>query len=347
MDFQEAGLRAAPVPPARSMLKRALGLPSDVAFLLGSFLLFALATLALSLVTGAPLVLPTERVSPALGIPAIVPVLAAAGGYLVAQAVRFLWRPRPGERWADVARAVATDFGFLSLFLAVTYLHFHIKTWMPLVNPHLYDAAYFAADERLRFLIDGLARVRAAVAFLLPAPDLWYQGAQATLVILAFWLHALGDRRWHHHSMTALLLLLMLGPLTYLIAPAVGPFLYEDGPNAVATVSQHAMHAVFEEVCAGGPAWFAAHGGEHLTAAVAAMPSLHVALATLVTYYAWKMRSGLLPLILFLSGWIFVESVVSRWHYIVDLPPGVALAVLVILLTNRVCRWRIAGEDGT
>jgi hypothetical protein len=290
------------------------------------------------------LTLPTERVSPALGIPAIVPVAAAAGFYLLAQLARFRWRPRPGERRADLLRAIGADFGFLGLFLAVTYLHFHIKTWMPLVNPHLYDAAYLAVDERLRPLIDAMARVRAAVATVLPAPDLWYQGAQAALVMLAFWLHALGDRRWHHHSMTALLLLLMLGPLTYLIAPAVGPFLYEAGPNAVATSSQHAMHAVFLDVQQGGPAWLAAHGGEHLTAAVAAMPSLHVALATLVTYYAWKMRSALLPLILFLSGWIFVESVVSRWHYLVDLPPGVALAALVILAANRVCRWRVMEE---
>lgn len=345
-DGLPAGTAAAPAPSARiaSLRRHRLGLPGDIAFLLGAFLLFALMTLLLSWLTGAPFTLPTERVSPALGIPAIVPVLAAGGGYLLAQIVRHLWRPRPGERWADVARLAAVDLGFVGLFLAVTYLHFHLKTWMPLVNPHLFDRAYFAVDERLRFVIAALAEVRAVVAAVLPAPDLWYQGAQATLVILAFWLHALGDRRWHHHSMIALLLLLMLGPLTYLIAPAVGPFLFEDGPNAVATASQHAMHEVFLNVQASGPAWLAAHGGEHLTAALAAMPSLHVALATLVTYYAFKMRSALLPLILFLSGWIFVESVVSRWHYLVDLPPGVALAVLVILLTNRICRWRVAGE---
>jgi hypothetical protein len=324
-----------------------LGLPRDLAFLIGCFLLFALATVLLGRLTGAPFVLPTERVSPALGIPAIVPVAVAGIGYLLAQAARQALWPRPGQGWAGTLRLALGDLAFIGLFLAVTYLHFHIKTWMPLVNPHLFDEAYLAVDQALRPVLDALAAVRAAVARLLPAPDLWYQGAQAALVMLAFWLHALGDRRWHHHSMTALLLLLMLGPLTYLIAPAVGPFLYEDGPNAVATASQHAMHAVFEQVRTGGPAWLAAHGGEHLTAAVAAMPSLHVALATLVTYYAWKMRSALLPLILFLSGWIFVESVVSRWHYLVDLPPGVALAALVILIANRVCRWRLAeGQDG-
>lgn len=349
MDLERAGALAAPAPPrpsARMRQHRVLGLAPDVTFLLACFLLFALATLGLGRLTGAPLTLPTERVSPALGIPAIVPVLAAAGFYLVAQLARYRWRRRPGEGRADMLRAIATDFGFLGLFLAVTYLHFHIKAWMPLVNPHLFDAAYFAVDERLRPVIDGLGRARAAVAAVLPAPDLWYQGAQAALVMLAFWLHALGDRRWHHHSMTALLLLLMLGPLAYLIAPALGPFLYEQGPNAVATRSQHAMLAVFESVRSGGPAWLAAHGGANLTAALAAMPSLHVALATLVPYYAWKMRSPLLPLILFLSAWIFVESVVSRWHYLVDLPPGVALAILCILIANRACRWRVAGEAG-
>ena len=82
----------------------------------------------------------------------------------------------------------------------------------------------------------------------------------------------------------------------------------------------------------------------NLTAGVAAMPSLHVALACVVTYYAFRARSALLPLILFLAGWIFLESVASRWHYLVDLPPGMALAALVITVTDRVCRWRVAAD---
>jgi hypothetical protein len=315
--------------------------PTDVAFLAAAFCLFALATVGLSWLTGAPFMLPTERTSPALGVPATVPVACAGVGYLAAQIGRSVLRPRPGEDRRAILRLVVTDLSFILAFMSVVCLHFHIKTWMPLVHPRLYDRAYFRIDQQLHVLIAAADAVRASLARVLPAPDLWYQGAQAALLILSFWLHALGDRRWHHHNMTALLLLLMLGPLSYLVAPAVGPFVFEDGPNAVATASQHAMHAVFLAVQAGGPAWLAEHGGSHFTAAVAAMPSLHVALACVVTYYAVKARSLLIPLVVLLSVWIFIESIVSRWHYLVDLPPGILLAVLVIAVTNRVCRWRV------
>jgi hypothetical protein len=40
--------------------------------------------------------------------------------------------------------------------------------------------------------------------------------------------------------------------------------------------------------------------------------------------------------------WITVESVVLRWHYLVDLPAGLVLAAFVIAVTNRLCRHRVA-----
>jgi energy-converting hydrogenase Eha subunit B len=34
---------------------------------------------------------------------------------------------------------------------------------------------------------------------------------------------------------------------------------------------------------------------------------------------------------------ILVESVVSRWHYLVDAPAGLAVAAAAILIANRIC----------
>jgi hypothetical protein len=327
--------------------RRLVGLPPDLQLLAGAFLVFAAATLLLGALKGLPLMPPTEGASPALGVPAALPVVAAAAGYVLVRSVlgaRAGGPPRigPGGGRAAFLQPLTLDLAYLLAFVVVGWLHFHVKTWMPLLRPRLFDATYFAVDEHLAGLIAAADLARAGLARLLPAPDLWYQGAQVTLVVLSFWLHALGDRRWHHHNVTALLLVLMIGPFAYLVAPAVGPFLFQEGPNAVATASQHAMYQVFQKVQAGGPAWLARHGGENLTAALAAMPSLHVSLACVVSYYALRARSAFVPLILFLSGWIFLESVVSRWHYLVDLPPGVALAALAIALANRACRWRVA-----
>ncbi|HZC14458.1 MAG TPA: ELM1/GtrOC1 family putative glycosyltransferase, partial [Thermoleophilaceae bacterium] len=314
-------------------------------FLVAAVLGFAAITALLALAIDAPFVVPTERVSPALGVPAAVPLglslLVYLGSQIAAAALRADGRGR-----GDVLRNTATDLFFIGIFVVVIYFHFHIKTWMPLINPNLHDDFYFLVDNKLRFVIDGAAALRAAVAAVLPAPDLWYQGAQLGLFIGSFCFHALGRRRWHHHNVTALLMNLMIGPLTYLVTPAVGPFIFEAGPNAAATAAQHEMYRKFVELQAGGPAWLAAHGGDHFSGALAAMPSLHVSAACIVSYYALKARSPFAPLMLFFAGWIVVESVVSRWHYLIDLPAGVALAAVAIAIANRVCRRRHTDAAG-
>ena len=169
-------------------------------------------------------------------------------------------------------RRVSTDLVYVILFVIVIYFHFHLKMWLPLLNSHLYDAVYFQIDQNLRPVIDGST---GSARSWRPAarPDLWYQGAQLGLFIGSFWLHGLGKRRWHHHNMTALLLNLMIGPLAYLVAPAVGPFIFEPGRNPVATAAQQTMYAQFTELQAQGPSWLLAHGGEYFTAPLAAMPS--------------------------------------------------------------------------
>jgi hypothetical protein len=134
----------------------------------------------------------------------------------------------------------------------------------------------------------------------------------------------------------------MIGPLTYLVAPAVGPFIFGDGPNATATAAQHDMYRMFSELQAQGPSWLSAHGGQYFTAPLAAMPSLHIGAACIVSYYALRARSPFAFPAIFLATWIFFDSVVSRWHYLVDLPAGILLAALVIAITNRVCRGRHA-----
>jgi mitochondrial fission protein ELM1 len=325
----------------RTLKSTGLRPPIDMLLISAAVAGFALVTLLLSVVIGAPLMIPTERVSPALGLPAAVPLGICFFGYLAGQLIAQQRRadPLPPEL---LTRQLLTDLAFFTLFVVVIYLHFHIKMWMPILNPHLHDELYFAIDERMQWLIDLATVVRAAGAKLLLAPDLWYQYVQLSLFILSFWVHASGDRRWHHHNVTALLVNQMIGALAYLVAPAVGPFVFEQGPNAAATLAQQAMYRDFLAVQAAGTSWLAVHGGASFTAPLAAMPSLHVSVACIVSYYMLKARLRVAPLIILLAGWIFVESVVARWHYLVDLPAGVLLAVLVIALTNRLCRGRRA-----
>ncbi len=326
----------------RSMLARMGLLRPNIVFLGAAVAVFAVVTALLSLAIGAPFVIPSDHVSPALGLRPAVPLEIALLGGLLGQVVG--WKLSDGGRdYNQLLRRISTDLVYVIMFVIVIYFHFHLKMWMPLLNSHLYDPVYFQIDQNLRPVIVGIDRIRTVMATLLPAPDLWYQGAQLGLFIGSFWLHGLGKRRWHHHNMTALLLNLMIGPLAYLLAPAVGPFIFEPGRNPVATAAQQAMYAQFTELQAQGPSWLLAHGGEYFTAPLAAMPSLHVSAACIVCYYALKARSPFALLMVFFAFWIFIDSVGSRWHYLVDLPAGVLLAALVIAIANWVCRPRFQG----
>lgn len=169
-------------------------------------------------------------------------------------------------------------------------------------------------------------------------PHDWYQLCQLGVCGLSFWGHALGGRRWFHPWITALLLNLMLGALAYLLIPAIGPFLYESGPNRMALQAEQVMAQVAKHVGEQGAQWLSLYGSEFFTSAPAAMPSLHVSIACIASYYAIRARLKLRFLILLMAAWIPLEAVVARWHYLADVPAGMVFAGLVIALSNRLCR---------
>ncbi len=297
---------------------------------------FALLVTVIAYLIDAPLELPSERVSHVLGINAALPVLFGLVAYLLSQGLRrFLGQQAPSA--AVVLRHTVHDLSFLLLFVVTTYYHFNLKMWMPVINPHLFDAAYFAWDQRLHWLVEGMTNLRQGIAQFLPWADQWYQLAFVLMFVLSFCYFAVGRDPHYPHFALGVLLVLSLGSLSYLIAPAVGPFLYETGVNARASEAQAGMWGAFQQVQNQGTGWIAAHGSAYFTGALAAMPSLHIAHAVVMTYYMTRSRSLLAPLFMLLTFWIVLESVASRWHYVIDAPFGLLLAGLVIWVVNRVC----------
>ena len=309
-------------------------------------LTFLAIALAISAYAGTPFTRPRSGDIPGLHINYWVPPIAAAVGYVLLQcATRYLSAVKP--TWRTMVKRAAGDYLLLGLFILVIYIHFNIKMWIPVINPRVYDSDYIAVDQAAASLIALFDYVRGLLARILPGADLWYQAAFFAVFVLSFLCHALGGRRFHYHNMTALLLIECVGPLTYLIAPAVGPFIYQHGMNALATAAELRMYNVYELVRAGGAGWIAEHGGQFFADPPAAMPSLHVGASFIIAYYAVKARLWVAPIAVFAFCWIFIESVAARWHYLVDLPAGILLAVAIIAVTNRLYRRIPAGEART
>jgi len=297
-------------------------------------LLFGLVVVAISLVIGTTFSVPNERVSMVLGINVVVPIGWAMASYLLIQGYQAL---RNKARWSgrEIAGNLANDLILIVLFVGANYLHFNFKGWVPLINPTLFDAAYMASDESLRPLVDAFAWASTTIRTNLNPEFRWYQFLFLTMFVLTFCRFAAVRNSLYPRFAVSMLLMVSLGALSYLIAPALGPFIYEDGNTLAATEAQAGMYAAYQSVQAEGAAWIARNGSDYFTGALAAMPSLHVGYASLMTYYMLKNRDYLAPLFVLFWLWILVDSVALRWHYAIDAPAGIALCALVIWLSNR------------
>ncbi len=302
-------------PPSRRTLLSVAGCPE----LLLAFAFLAVA-MALAWSFALPFVLPAgdalEFTGMSYGVP--LSLIGLLGLYLVVT--------RQTERLVYYA-LTAVAYGMILI------AHFNVKLWMSLVNPRLWDDFYWRTDQAVRPLVDAAFAVHRGAAAVLPFGDHLYLFAFLAMFAGSIIVHSNQSFIVFRKVLFASMLVHVLGALSYLVMPAVGPFLYEAGANALETARQQHMHGGYTALAAGGRPWLASEGDNFLFAAVAAMPSLHVASSAVFVFYAWKharwLGAAYLPLFVF----IIFEAVATRWHYWIDAAAGLALTALAIALT--------------
>ncbi len=271
-------------------------------------------TLIISVVVGLPLNLPGGDRAAFVGIHYLYPLLGVA-----------LWGvfASYGQR----KNVTQTFFVALPCYAIVLLCHFNLKLWIPHVNPALWDDLYWRTDVALRPVVDLCFALRQAIAPMISLDSNFYMIAFIAMFYLSFCLHALRDSREFRTLFQAALFFQGVGALAYLVMPALGPFLYEAGIEPSQTSAQQSMLAAYKANAAGGAEWIAAKGATHLTVGLAAMPSLHTGGSFLFLLFAWRYARILVPLYVLLFAFISIDAVASRWHYLIDLPIGVVLAL--------------------
>ncbi len=288
----------------------------------------------LASVLGAPIVFPAGTSLNFLGLHYSLPVampLAWFALVLFARAMGFSDR-RDDIEWSQ---RILRYLSFIISLSIVIWCHLNIKLWIPLLNPSSFDAAYQASDLWLGPLVGGMAWIRAEVAGYVSTVDTWYLFFFIFLFFASFVYHAVFDERNLSRVFLAVLLIEAVGPFCYLIAPAVGPFIYEPSVNQVAHMNQQIMWEAHQDIRRLGTPWLAENGRYYLPAGLAAMPSLHAGAPWIFVHYLYKARSTLLPIASLMFVWILIEAVVAKWHYVVDLPAGIVLAFICIWLSER------------
>lgn len=216
--------------------------------------------------------------------------------------------------------------------------HFNIKMWMSLINPVLWDDFYWQTDQMARPLVDAAFWVHISADRFMPAGEHLYLFAFLAMFAGSIIAHSMQRLIVFRKVIFTAMLVHVLGALSYLVMPAVGPFLYEQGVNALETARQEHMYSGYQALIAGGRPWIASQGSQFMFAAVAAMPSLHVASSAVFVYYAWKHARWLGVLYLPLFIFIIFEAVATRWHYWIDVVAGLALTTLAIAITAALFR---------
>jgi hypothetical protein len=303
----------------------------------GILVLMALATAGLAWWLGTGFVIPDERVRIYLGVRYAVPVAMAA----ICFALPLLIRRRQGHDVPSLTRQLGWSAAFVAIFTSIMWLHFHIKMWIPLINPQRYDRLYQDMDLALAPVVEGMIGLRQLIAGLwpdwswLPGIDWWYMIVFMGLFFVSFAYHLIADQGGFRRVYLATLINQALGAFSYLAMPAVGPFLYDKGVSDLATRSQTGMWEAYNQLLAGGTDWLVTIGPSYFNAGLAAMPSLHAGASWVFVWYAFAHGTRLKILYVVAFGWILIEAVATKWHYLIDLPVGVALAAISIWLANR------------
>jgi hypothetical protein len=221
---------------------------------------------------------------------------------------------------------------------AILITHFNVKLWMNFVNPVSWDSFYWQTDQMLRPMVVASFAVHNAVDSSFTFGEHLYLFAFLAMFAGSIIVHSMQSFMTFRKVILSAMLVHVLGGLSYLVMPAVGPFLYEPGVNTLETARQGHMHAGYLAMMAEGRGWLPRQGNQFMFAAVAAMPSLHVASSAVFVYYALHHARWLGVLYLPLFVFIMFEAVATRWHYWIDVVAGLALTALAIAITQALLR---------
>jgi hypothetical protein len=284
--------------------------------------------------------------------------LSFANHIPAAEAYRIAWhRLRANkltpEYIANVVLVFATTPLAISAFSAA-------KQSIPFVHPFSWDARIAALGSALnggtpmwRWFQPMLAHPTVTLAM-----DWFYHRFWTAIMLGTFvggaLLHASALRR--QYLLSVVLLFLIVGTLGALAFASAGPAYYAQvvgaSPNPYAPLLDY-LHSVNPHgglIAVRGEAtlWFAyTHHLRGFGYGVSAMPSVHVASATLTALFGYAINRRLGVLLTLIAVCIWIASINLGWHYSLDGYAGAILAYCIWWFAGRATRGARAGVDAS
>lgn len=246
-----------------------------------------------------------------------------------------MWYDQAGSRIAHLFRSF--------YILPVGYmLYAQVHNYIPLVNPNNYDHV-LAAWDRAIFGVNPTQWIhRFAHPALTEYFQVWYNVFHLMLVVPAIEFYFKNQMRKFRVYAMVLLFGFSVSYLLYFVMPAIGPrFEVHD----FYSIDRELPGILFTQ-----PLRDFINAGNNITPDMKnpydvvnrdCMPSGHTMMSVLAILFAWRYRSRWRWLITIGGISIVISTVYLRYHYVVDLMAGVALALIVYYLHPwLVRRWK-------
>ena len=213
--------------------------------------------------------------------------------------------------------------------------YFQLRHIAPVVNDRVLDAQILAFDLR----VFGYEPAVAWDRLVTPQTTEWFAFfyflyfGLLTIHVLPILFGSRSNLRTAHFAF-GMLILVGTGHILYLMVPGFGPYRHLAGQFVNELNGGRFWHAVQATVSAGG-------------AQKDIFPSLHTAVPTFFTLFAYIHRHERpykywWPVMVVITSQIIVATMFLRWHYMIDIFAGLALALFSVFVSHRVVAKEIA-----
>lgn len=214
------------------------------------------------------------------------------------------------------------------VFFVSLYLCYALKYWSHLLNNQYYDDLYLRIDHWFLPIISLERKINDFL--MIPVSVENYIFVFQLIFYIVFPVCLLAGYRIFNLCVTAFVTNLIFGTLCFSIAPALGPFIYL--PSA-------GWHEIFHKYMEATTAFKNSGGAdykpENFFFILGAMPSFHISIPAIFTWYMWKSNLffGIIGLLILV--FCYTQAKFTGFHYEIDLIVGIILALLSILFAEK------------
>jgi len=255
-------------------------------------------------------------------------ILLPIAALVLAASIRYAFRPVGAPAIREVTAETGSIIRDWSPFLVFLMLYesFRVSTWN-VVSPADKDAALLHIDR----LLFGQTPAVPMDAWIRP----WLTEVMAVAYFLHLVLPPIIGLLWYRRDLLvfrqfllSVLVAGVIGTQGYVLVPAVGPAL------AFPSLFHHALSGSTYENITGLL--------DTARAPRDVFPSLHVAISTIVLYYAWRRGRTIFAIALPLVVANWLSTLYLRYHYLIDVIAGWITAAVAIALAAWILRIEAA-----